>query len=166
MVHVSLQRTAQQAKERSQVKKGEAASRLSSDITRFFMKKWDWTSTTTMVHSHMWRGKKSVRNTDTHTHKWLSSIIHWYAHVKYLVFVSKQGFLTFPFFTQNSPGKVGVFFCFSNTKVREGEGTGEEKESDCQFPQWPWSCECSTAESLLPHDNAYVSSTESRESKR
>ncbi|KAG7315354.1 hypothetical protein KOW79_021442 [Hemibagrus wyckioides] len=32
-------RTAQQAKERSQVKKGEAASRLSSDITRFFMKK-------------------------------------------------------------------------------------------------------------------------------
>lgn len=32
-------RTAQQAKERSQVKKGEAASKLSSDITRFFMKK-------------------------------------------------------------------------------------------------------------------------------
>ncbi|MCJ8747519.1 hypothetical protein PDJAM_G00154380 [Pangasius djambal] len=32
-------RTAQQAKERSQMKKGEAASKLSSDITRFFMKK-------------------------------------------------------------------------------------------------------------------------------
>ncbi|XP_026803599.3 DNA annealing helicase and endonuclease ZRANB3 [Pangasianodon hypophthalmus] len=32
-------RTAQQAKERSQRKKGEAASKLSSDITRFFMKK-------------------------------------------------------------------------------------------------------------------------------
>ncbi|XP_060767688.1 DNA annealing helicase and endonuclease ZRANB3 isoform X2 [Neoarius graeffei] len=32
-------RTAQQAKERSQTKKSEAASKLSSDITRFFMKK-------------------------------------------------------------------------------------------------------------------------------
>ncbi|GAA6095023.1 DNA annealing helicase and endonuclease ZRANB3 isoform X1 [Tachysurus ichikawai] len=32
-------RTTQQARERSQVKKGEAASKLSSDITRFFMKK-------------------------------------------------------------------------------------------------------------------------------
>ncbi|MCI4393309.1 hypothetical protein PGIGA_G00155910 [Pangasianodon gigas] len=34
-------RTAQQAKERSQRKKSEAASKLSSDITRFFMKKKD-----------------------------------------------------------------------------------------------------------------------------
>ncbi|KAF4093296.1 hypothetical protein AMELA_G00000470 [Ameiurus melas] len=34
-------RTAEQAKDRSQVKKGEAASKLSSDITRFFMKKSD-----------------------------------------------------------------------------------------------------------------------------
>ncbi|XP_053347425.1 DNA annealing helicase and endonuclease ZRANB3 [Clarias gariepinus] len=32
-------RTSQQAKERSQMKKGEAASRLSSDISRFFVKK-------------------------------------------------------------------------------------------------------------------------------
>lgn len=35
------QRTAQQAKDRSQMKRGQAASKLASDITRFFAKKWD-----------------------------------------------------------------------------------------------------------------------------
>lgn len=41
MFRFSSQRTAQQAKERSQTKKSAAASKVASDITRFFIKKWN-----------------------------------------------------------------------------------------------------------------------------
>lgn len=39
--HFSSQRTAQQAKERSQMKRSQQASKVASDITRFLIKKWN-----------------------------------------------------------------------------------------------------------------------------